>query len=288
MSNNLLKKLVNTIAKPFIGSGVGEKFPSVYSAYQKAYRKTQGAGYFMANLPLDLKLKVSKQDTGLGAWFQTKGEYEPEETALLISQVKAGMTVVDIGANIGYYTVILSKLVGEKGRVYAFEANPEAVKELEENIRLNQLEDNITLVPLAVGDKEGKVNIVQDSNLGHSSVSNSDKGEAVKMITLDSHFADNSHPLIDWLKIDIEGAEFSALSGATALFREGKIKNILIEINSKALNSFGHEPEMLLDLLASSYDFYKLDAEAKLSRDEVLRSLKKKSYINIVCKYREA
>src|SRR6266446_1087723 len=82
------------------------------------------------------------------------GCYEPELLSLLLPQVQPGMTVLDIGANIGYYSALLSQLVGPSGKVHAFEINESVIEVLERNIRLTCLA-NICLVKKAVGKVSG-------------------------------------------------------------------------------------------------------------------------------------
>ena len=84
-----------------------------------------------------------------------KGRYEPALRNVLVSQVRAGMTVLDVGANIGYYTVQLANMVGACGRVLAFEPNPVLCDELKCNIDLNHF-TNTLVFPFALSDSFGE------------------------------------------------------------------------------------------------------------------------------------
>ena len=82
--------------------------------------------------------------------------YEPSETKTIKTHVKKGDVVLDIGANIGYYTLIFAELVGEKGKVYAFEPDPTNFDLLRKNVEINGYR-NITLIQKAVSNKNGKI-----------------------------------------------------------------------------------------------------------------------------------
>ncbi len=86
------------------------------------------------------------------------GKYEPYETQLILRQTKIGDTVVDVGANIGYYTLLLANKVGKTGKVYAFEPDKINFEILAKNVKENNLE-NVVMINAAVGKKEGKLKL---------------------------------------------------------------------------------------------------------------------------------
>lgn len=160
--------------------------------------------------------------------------YELETTKLFCNLIKKGMIVVDIGAHIGYYTLIAAKLVGPKGKVYAFECEPTTFKHLLKNVQINGFK-NVVLVNKAVCDKSGLVNFhlsLRDSG-GSSLFQTYLTGKEtilVQSITLDEFFAEKNET-INVLKIDVEGAELMVLKGAQKLLTEGRIKSIIFEFN---------------------------------------------------------
>jgi FkbM family methyltransferase len=147
-----------------------------------------------------------------GCWL---GTYEIEKQKLFTQTVESGATVYDIGANVGFYTLLSSVIVGLQGHVYAFEPLPRNVCFLREHIRLNGIA-NATVVEAAVSDRSGETDFDDStgSATGHIKPSG---GLRVKMVKLDEFIADNSLPSPDCMKIDVEGDEMLVLTGAKSL-----------------------------------------------------------------------
>ena len=139
---------------------------------------------------------------------------EREELALLKTYLCKGGVFVDIGANIGYYSLMATTLGASK--VFAFEPNETVRNRFEFNIRSNNLENKITCIPAALGTIEGSLPLSVDSNdLGAGTLihnGTSDETKLVKVRRLDSVLKEYSVNKIDALKIDVEGYEFEALS----------------------------------------------------------------------------
>jgi FkbM family methyltransferase len=154
---------------------------------------------------------------------------------------KEGDVVVDIGAHIGYYTIISSKRVNSRGKVVAIEAHPRNFEMLNRNIKLNKL-TNITTLNYAVYSKETQVKLyLPDEELGYTIyntiMSNRAKaGEKfvdVNANTLDNLLKQNGirEEQVNWIKIDVEGAEFEVLKGATNILSKSKDIALLIEVH---------------------------------------------------------
>jgi len=145
------------------------------------------------------------------------GTYEPTQTRLFEELVKPGDVVYDIGAHFGYYTLLSSKLVGENGKVLAFEPSPANLARLYRHIELNDRK-NVQVLELAVSDHEGTAHFETrtGSGVGHLAA---DGPLEVKLTTLDSL---SQFPLPQVMKIDVEGAEVGVLHGAKALFEKCK------------------------------------------------------------------
>ena len=133
-----MKTILEKVAKQFMGRGIDKKFPFLVWIYKKIYTRFSPAGEIETNIPLNSKLLVSSKDSGMGLMLRTKGVFEPLQTKIFIKSIKKGNTVFDIGANNGYYTVLASKLVGKNGKVYAFEPDPQSLKLLYKNLKLNK------------------------------------------------------------------------------------------------------------------------------------------------------
>jgi FkbM family methyltransferase len=184
---------------------------------------------------------INKED------FIVMTKYEGEIIELFTA--KEGDIVVDVGAHMGRYTIISSKRVGQNGKVIAIEAHPDNFEMLNRNIKLNKL-TNIIPLNYAVYSKETKLKLyLPDEELGytmhHSTMLNylstkynmetQGKFIEVNANTLDNLLQQNgiSHSDINWIKIDVEGAEFEVLKGATSILSKSKDIALLIEVHGK-------------------------------------------------------
>ena len=162
-----------------------------------------------------------------------EGIYEPEETEIVKREVGKGDIVVDLGANVGYYTLLLANLVGKDGRVYAFEPDPTNFALLKKNVKVNNY-SNVILERKGVLDKTGKSELWLRSDVnkaGHRIVPidksiHHSKPIEIDVVSLDDYFKDQK---IDFVKMDIEGSETMALKGMKNILK-GNVK-ILIEGN---------------------------------------------------------
>jgi len=137
------------------------------------------------------------------------GVYEPFETELVKKEIKKGDVVLDIGANIGYYTLIYAKLVGEEGKVFAFEPDPDNFALLKKNVEINGYR-NVILAQKAVSNKTGKIRLyLSEVNKGDHRIYDSHDGRKsieIETIRLDDYFK-NYNVRIDFIKMDVQGAE---------------------------------------------------------------------------------
>jgi FkbM family methyltransferase len=151
-----------------------------------------------------------------GCWL---GTYEREKQALLSRLVRPGMVVWDVGANAGFYTLAFSRLVGETGRVFAFEPLAENANNLLRHLQLNQIR-NARVIQAALAGDTGLTgfSIAESNAMGH--ISPQDGSYLVPTFTADDFLARHPEARPDLLKIDIEGAESALLSGASQLLRD--------------------------------------------------------------------
>lgn len=156
------------------------------------------------------------------------GTYEPELQAALADLVQPGMVAYDVGANIGYISLLLRRRVGAAGQVYAFEALPANLERLRANLRLNKLEQNVTVIPAAVVDSVHAVRFLvgpsggmgkADGSAGRHGVAYAEAIE-VDGLSLDSFVYQQGNPAPQVIKMDIEGGEVLALPGMSRLLDE--------------------------------------------------------------------
>lgn len=168
---------------------------------------------------VQLNLKTEKS-----RWL---GTYEPELQAALCEFLQPGMTVYDVGANIGYVTLMLAKQTGPSGKVFAFEALPVNVERVQKNLALNNL-TNATVISGAVLDKTGSVKFYVHASVGMGKAAGSagrreEQYQAeitVPGFSLDEFVYEQGHPAPDAVKMDIEGGEVLALPGMRRILRE--------------------------------------------------------------------
>jgi FkbM family methyltransferase len=181
---------------------------------------TTVAGGGLAGLRLRLDLQIEKD-----FWL---GTYEPDLQAAVGEMIHAGMRVYDVGANIGYVTLLLARAVGPEGRVVAFEALPENIARLRANLDLNPgLAPRVEVQPRAVTDCPGQVHFLVHSSIGMGKVEGSAGRHAqysqtieVPAVSLDAYVFEEGHPLPQAIKVDIEGGEVLALPGMRRVLQE--------------------------------------------------------------------
>ena len=151
-----------------------------------------------------------------------KGIGEPQVQKTLVDHLRPGMTFYDLGANIGFFSLMAARLVGQQGRVISFEADPEIAARLRENLARNQFtqahveQKAVWSEPAAVPFERVDPNTSPDRGLGHVSTNGSTPGTiTVEAVSLDQYTA--SHPPPDFLKCDVEGAEVAVFRGAARL-----------------------------------------------------------------------
>lgn len=181
----------------------------------------------------------------------------PEEQVVQaeIEHLSEGMTFVDVGANVGRYTLLAAKCVGDRGRVIAFEPDPHTYGALQKSVEINGL-DQITISDVAVSDVDGQGNLLTGADPGWSTLqcdwlSHMQHGQlsdiaqnTVQLSKLDT-LLKNMDTDVDLLKIDVEGGEMNVLLGAHELLDSGTIKRIVCEVHHPVVKA-----EDVIDLLS--------------------------------------
>jgi len=176
------------------------------------------------------------------------GTWEPEVVGALVATVKTGATAIDIGAHIGYYTLVLAKCVGPAGRIISFEPLPVNLALLRKNVQLNDLQQvQVEAQAVFSRNEELTITVPDDApNSGEASVLPVEgaKQFRVPATTLDS-FCSGTGFKPNFLKMDVEGAEYDVLLGAKETIAQSRPK-MLIELHHFDGNLAGHPvPELL-------------------------------------------
>ncbi len=182
------------------------------------------------------------------------GTFEPHCLPYLRKCANEGGTVVDVGANIGFYTLESSLLVGASGRVISIEAAPPHLKALQENIQRNGLR-NVAIIKNAVGDRVGEATLAlpQGDNLGMFTLGPvaSEEMYRVEVQRIDDVLEQQGVQCVDLIKMDIEGSEFRALIGAATTLARFK-PALLLELNEPALQRCGSSTRAVKELLSKA------------------------------------
>lgn len=191
------------------------------------------------------------------------GQWEPAITAVFESTLRPGDVVVDVGANVGFYSVLAGTLVGPSGRVFALEPSPSIRQRLTANLELNGLR-NIDVLPYAAWHENGHATLqLMDGNRGGSSLGatwNTTSSETVTMKRLDDMIPRDVWRRVKVIKIDVEGAEWAALLGAEQLLRKATDAAVLCEVSPDRLASLDANPRQLLEFMGDlGYEGYALD-----------------------------
>jgi FkbM family methyltransferase len=218
-------------------------------------------------------------------------DFEKEETRVIREHVHEGDVVIDIGANIGFHTLEFARLVGKRGRVYAFEPDPNNFKILTQNILQNHYQ-NVKTENVAVMDAKGKIKLFlcEDNHGDHRSFDSGDgrKFTLIKGVKLDEYF-DTVKIKIDFIKIDIQGSEFRALKGMEKIIMKQKKLKLMTEFWPEGLKMAGIKPMDYLKLL-KAYGFRLMEMDKKghelieLSSTGLLKkySINKDAFTNIL------
>lgn len=225
---------------------------------------------------LKLYLDIEQYSQQLMWSYFSQGEfYEPEESRFLDRVLQKGDTFIDIGAHIGYYSLLAALRVETKGTVLSFEPNEINYQWIRDNIALNGL-NNIQVFQTVLGaeNKDVQFFLNADNDGGHAlwdvglhSFNKKSRSRpqiiTLKMSTLDDLLKDKSLTGVKLIKIDAEGAEFNILQGAIKTLKTYRIPYVICEINRFALQQMGTTEEQIREFMSSlGYSTYLLRRES--------------------------
>ena len=196
-----------------------------------------------ANMKLDIREGIQRQ--------MFLGCYEPTQTNWFKQCVKKGDVFIDVGANFGHYTTLGASIVGEKGKVFAFEPSPVANSVIERMIVDSNIK-NVVLIKAAVGQSEGTVDLYMPNTeyLHSPSIMQSDIDFTpiqIPVVTLDNFEPLKGVDEIKLIKMDVEGYEPNVLDGMENLIKEKRVKNVFCEFNSWWLERNSTTSKQLLE-----------------------------------------
>ncbi|HEY0350590.1 MAG TPA: FkbM family methyltransferase [Gemmatimonadales bacterium] len=223
---------------------------------ERIYRALRGNRYYSVR-HAGGRLWLPATDSSLNRDLLLRGSYEPDQVGEFYAALEPGMTVFDIGANIGYYTALAAAAVGEHGRVYAFEPDPRNLEVLRRN-SAQARGAPIIVVPAAVGERDGtsslflnpadsSINSLARANADVLGSGNSAHDVTVPAVTLDA-VARQEAIQPDVIKIDVQGAEMLVFAGAQQVLSRHPLK-LFFEFWPFGLQQLGTQPVELLAFL---------------------------------------
>ncbi len=245
--------LLQCLRRMFADTGIG-RLPGLEPLYRLLFHSVRPHGITQISTK-EFPLFINAEGGGLHRVLLEQGVYEPETAEAMRALLKPGMVMVDIGSNIGYFSVLCGKIVGPQGRILCFEPSKENLDLLRRNIHLHGLCDRTTIVPSCVGAKSENVTLHLDStNQGNHSLSATnivqEQGAVtVPCTTLDTYLTLYPLPRIDLIKMDVQGAELQVLHGAMRTLKTYPTVRMIIEFWPFGLRNTGADPEEVLQIL---------------------------------------
>lgn len=223
-------------------------------------------------------------------------QFEQETVRIIERKLGSGMIMVDIGAHVGYFSLLGASLVGNSGKIYAFEPEPENYKLLSDNIKRNGYQ-NVSAQNKAVSGVSGQAELfISGLDNGSHSIYQNEKRKTtgfvpVETVNLDEFIRSEGSPKVDLIKIDVEGAEIDVIQGMTDTLNREEAPTLLIEFCPFLLEAAGKQPVDLIKLVRQlgfriqyideNAGMVALESEGEAQLIETL--LKHQTYVNIYC-----
>ena len=202
------------------------RFPSLQHQLRARYLARHalavpvGGGMILCRILGPYKLYVDPDDLGISPHLMLDGYWEPRVTEVIVDRMRPGMIGVDVGANLGYFSVLMAALVGPRGRVLAFEPNPETARRFENSLAINGMTERVSLYRDALAEVDGReVNLVIPENHPGGSQVTSIPVDGLNHVTARTRRLDGVPGALDaaLVKIDCEGAEEAIWRGMSAM-----------------------------------------------------------------------
>ncbi len=253
--------------------------PALYYTIKQAhwsYLEHFGSEYYLyRDLDFGIRIKLITKDDSVSKKIYL-GYYEKETVSFLKKIILTGDVFYDIGANIGYYSLLFSVLAGPTGRIHAFEPSVREFSFLTENVHINRLV-NVYLNQLAVADVCGimEISVLENPAYGayntlgiptHEDIANLPfRKETIRSITLDDYYSLYNARMPSIVKVDVEGAELCVLKGGKKLLSRDDSPLLVLEICPSTLMGLGVEPGQIIELVKDyGYHLYSIQPNGYL------------------------
>jgi FkbM family methyltransferase len=242
---------------------------------------------FLAN---GCRAYVDTRSKDIGLHILQSGTWETHYTEAFKRLLRPGARVVDVGANLGWYSLVAGPIIGPSGRIYAVEPNPELARLIYWSLRTNGFIGFSKVFQVAVGDQPGVVDLVLRPDMPgsgfirptvHAVTDPPASVVRVPSVRLDDLLAEEEGP-IDVVKMDIEGWEGMAIRGMDAIFARSPQLRMLIEWSTQQDYTPAPRKEVARMMEGHGYIPYRIDQEGKISRDSWEQVLTERTLTNLV------
>jgi len=271
--NKIKSLLFNWLEKSvefFYRIGINKNTPGVLAVYNFLFKKSWPYGNMIEIQGSKMIVDASEANPVLRRtfeWYTKNLVHEKATTDLFKKTIKEGDVVVDLGANIGYFTILAAKLAGPKGRVFSFEPEPKNFNYLKKNIEINDY-NQASAYQKAVSNQNGTTKLfVCSYDIGHHTINQNkgieaysrgrkieEKSIEIETVVLDS-FLEGKTDKVDVVKMDVEGAEMLALTGMDKTLRNNKNIKMFVEFFPLLIEKMGSSPQEFIEKLLNDYGF---------------------------------
>lgn len=223
------------------------------------------------------KLLLNTNDIGIAPRLILDGVWEPEITNFCLKRIRKGMNILEVGSNIGWFTTLAGKKIGDNGHLYAFEANPNVIHYLTKNVEINGLKSIVTIIPKAAYNSDCKIQFnALKNHIGGSGIINyhpdhlKEWQDEVETFKIDAVKIDNLKEIkkIDFIKIDAEGSELFVMEGMQKLIKNNPNVEIVCEFFADNIRKSGTDPKDFLKKIEKEFGFniYIITGSSKIKR----------------------
>jgi len=296
----IMKFTIREIIESMLPAFLSKRVVFLGKLFKKAARKSRRFLYGMGKpfiksievFGVSFKVVLDPfKNAGIDEDIARDGFWEKDLSEQFMRRIKKGDIFLDIGANIGYYSLFAASFLDGTGKVYSFEPLPELCEQMHRSIEENNF-SNIEVFNLGLSDKEGEREIyIRDENIGGSSLSQLSNLTSVKIFgakkikvkKLDLLL--NNNLGVDIIKIDVEGHEYEALKGAASVLKKNH-PLIFMEFSPVFyVRDYAEKPyELILFLRNLGYSFFTLDGKDLDLETWLYDGDNINSQINIICK----
>lgn len=251
INKNYLKLAINKIKNQFFDKGKSanqlDQIEHLLELFRNEY-KFAPRNVFMVNNNIGItkietgqKIYIDRNDVSLAPHLVLDGRWEPAVASWLLKNYNPATVFLDIGANFGYFSILLGSVVDSDagGKVYAFEPNPHMVELLTKSVNINGFGNRITVVPEAVGDKSEALPLYESTEglfgsttlLESPTSKNLRNDKVINVDTLDAIIERLDIKNVSLIKMDIEGFEEKAFKGMQRIFSENKSLKMIMEFS---------------------------------------------------------